>query len=87
MAKKIQVSEHALLRYFQRVGGRNLHEARNAIIKEGLGGRGRVPDGQYEWIVDREKGDTRPSKFVLVVKNNRVITISHLKAGGSRGAA
>lgn len=60
------VSEHAILRYLERVGGMNMEQIKNFILnEEALSYISSMGDGTYPI----------ENRFNIVVKNNTIITI------------
>lgn len=69
--KKIIITEHAFLRFFDRVLGFNLEEVYNWILPEKL----------LTHIIKTGDGVYLTEKYKILVKNNRVVTVlSHTQS-------
>jgi len=66
LSTDIMITEHAMLRYFERVLNYNLEEIRKVILPKGVGDD------------IKELGDCEYplQDFTLVIKNNKVVTIA-----------
>jgi len=66
MPKKLQITEHAMLRYFERVCGFDLKAIEEGIVSSGI-------DERYHVLGDTYELNT--GEYKVVVKNNRIVTI------------